>query len=293
MKKGSLLLLMFARRVLARNALAQYGRAGFAVCLILFISFLAVPVFGDSSTVAMESIILDSFDGSPYKIDGVEYHYNWKAVASKFTTKTDDQVFPVLAPVTTAPQALQRQNANAKSLGLQGSFDRRGFNWVDIYPTYADGDGQPIEIPLRGRTRFIDVWVWGSNLDYTLEAYIRDNQGMIHTVLMGHLRYAGWKNLRTAVPSGLPMVSNVLPRSTHATTFVKFRVWTNPAERTYVDLSRDQNGKITKLVPFYIYFSQLKVLNDVYETVYDGDILAEPLEIEKVWSGTASAGNNE
>jgi hypothetical protein len=123
-----------------------------------------------------------------------------------------------------------------------------------------------------------------------LEAYVRDNQGIMHMIPMGSLRYTGWKNLRVAVPNGIPMVSNVLPRSTHNTTFVKFRVWTNPNERTYVDLTRDSNGKITKLVPFYVYFAQLKVLSDIYESVYDGDLLAEPLEVEKVWSG---AGNNE
>ncbi|GMO27410.1 MAG: flagellar filament outer layer protein FlaA [Termitinemataceae bacterium] len=265
-----------------------------SACLIIFLSFLTMPAYSDSSTVAMESIILDNFDGTPYKIDGVDTHYTWKTDASKFITKTDSQQFPVLTPVSTAPTALIRQNPNAKSLGLQGSFDRRGWNWIDIYPTYTDGDGQPIEIPLRGRTRFVDLWVWGSNLDYTLEAYIRDNRGIIHTIPMGSLRFAGWRNLRTEVPSGIPMVSNILPRSTHKTTFVKFRVWTNPSERTFVDLERDKNGKITNLIPFYIYFAQVKVLSDIYETIYDGDLLAEPLEIKKVWDGTGTAaGNNE
>jgi hypothetical protein len=261
--------------------------------LIAIVSFGALPVFGDSSTVAMESRILDSFDGSPYTIDNVEYHYTWKAVGSKFITKeAGDQTFPVVNPVPTAPQALTRQNPEAKSLGLQGSFDRKGWNWIDVYPTHADGDGAAIEIPLLGRTRFIDLWVWGSNLDYTLEAYIRDNQGIIHMIPMGSLRYAGWRNLRVEVPAGIKMVSNVLPRSTHNTSFVKFRVWTNPTERTYVDLERDPNGKITKLIPFYVYFAQLKVLTDVYETVYDGDLLAEPLQIEQVWSGAEPAGGN-
>ncbi|GHT48567.1 membrane protein [Spirochaetia bacterium] len=264
------------------------------VALITLFSVGALPVFGDSSTVAMESITLDSFDGSPYRIDGVDYHYVWKAVGSKFITKTDSQVFPIVNPVTTGPQSLIRQNPEAKSLGIQGAFDRKGYNWIDIYPTHADGDGLPIEIPLRGRTRFVDMWVWGANLDYTLEVYLRDNQGMIHSIKLGNLHYSGWKNLRAAVPNGIPMVSNVLPRSTHATSFVKFRVWTNPMERTYVDLTRDSNGKIMKLVPFYIYFSNLKVLSDIYETFYDGDLLAEPLHIEQVWSGAnATAGNNE
>ncbi|GMO48453.1 MAG: flagellar filament outer layer protein FlaA [Termitinemataceae bacterium] len=287
MKRGSF--------VSVRMLRSDVNRLTVCFALLAIVSFGALPVFGDSSTVALESRILDKFDGSPYIIDNVEHHYTWKAVGSKFITKTDAQTFPIVTPVTAAPQALSRQNPEAKSLGLQGAFDRKGWNWIDIYPTESDGDN-PVEIPLLGRTRFIDAWVWGSNLDYTLEAYIRDNRGIIHTVTLGSLRYQGWRNLRTAVPESLPMISNILPRSTHATTFVKLRVWTRPGERTFVDLERDQNGKIVKLIPFYIYISQLKVLSDVYETVYDGDLLAEPQKIEEIWSGVDTAappaGNN-
>jgi hypothetical protein len=261
-------------------------------CLVLFVSLLAAPAFSDSETIAYESIILDNFDGSPYAIDGEEYNYTWKADGSKFSTKTDSQTFPVISPVATAPQALLRQKPDIKSLGVQGAFDRHGYNWIDIYPTYSEGDGQPAEIPLNGRTRAIDLWVWGSNLNYSLNAYIRDNQGIVHEIPLGSLKYAGWKNLRANVPTGIPMVSNVLPRSTHVSTFVKFRLLTNPQERTYVDLKRDVNGKITQIVPFYLYISQLKVLADIYETVYDGDELAYPKNTEALWSNTGAANNN-
>ncbi|MDR0409500.1 MAG: flagellar filament outer layer protein FlaA [Spirochaetaceae bacterium] len=260
-------------------------------CLVLFVSLLAIPAFSDSETIAYESIILDDFDGSPYEIDGEEYHYTWKAVGSKFSTKTDTQSFPVVSPVATAPQALLRQKPDIKSLGIQGAFDRHGFNWIDIYPTYSDGDGQPTEIPLNGRTRMIDLWAWGSNLSYRLEAYIRDYQGRIHEIPLGNLKFAGWKNLRANVPISIPMISNVLPRSTHVSTFVKFRLWTDPDERTYVDLKRDMNGKITQIVPFYLYISQLKVLSDIYETVYDGDELAYPKNTEALWANVENADN--
>ncbi|MDR2658910.1 MAG: flagellar filament outer layer protein FlaA [Spirochaetaceae bacterium] len=258
-------------------------------CLVLFLSLLAVPVFSDNETLSYESIILDNFDGSPYIIDGDEYHYTWKADGSKFSTKTGNQTFPVISPVSTAPQALLRQKPDSKSLGIQGAFDRHGYNWIDIYPTYTDGDGQSAEIPLNGRTRMIDVWVWGSNLNYSLNAYIRDNQGIIHEIQMGSLKFSGWRNLRANVPTGIPMVSNVLPRSTHVSTFVKFRLWTTPQERTYVDLRRDINGKIVEIIPFYLYLSQLKVLADIYESIYDGDELAYPKNTDALW---ANAGVN-
>ncbi|MDR2467745.1 MAG: flagellar filament outer layer protein FlaA [Spirochaetaceae bacterium] len=241
----------------------------------------------------MESRILDKFDGSPYVVDGEEYHYTWKVAASKFATKTGEQAFPVINVITTGPTALTRMagDTGAKSLGIQGAFDRTGFNWIDIYPTRTDdADGTPAEIPLLGRTRFLDVWVWGSNLNYRLEAYIRDNRGVMHVIPMGSLRYTGWKNLRSAVPTGIPMVSNVIPRSTHSTSFVKFRLWTDPKERTYVDIERDKVGKITRIVPFYVYLSQLKVLSDIYETIYDGDELANPKVTTRLWSGAGGDG---
>jgi hypothetical protein len=261
-------------------------------CLVVFISLPVAWAFSDSNTVALESKVLDNFDGTPYKIDGEEYNYTWKAAGSKFSTKTDAQTFPVISPIAALPEALSRQNPNAKSLGIQGAFDRFGYNWIDIYPTLSDGDGQPVEIPLEGRTRFVDTWVWGSNLNYYMEIYIRDNKGIIHTLPMGSLKYIGWRNLRATVPSWIPMVANVLPRSTHVTTFVKFRIWTNPEEKTFVELKRDVTGKITEIVPFYVYIAQLKVLADIYETVYDGDELAYPKKTEELWSAGAGANQN-
>jgi hypothetical protein len=257
-------------------------------CLVPFVSLLAVPAFSDSNTVDLETKVLDTFDGTPYVVDGEEYRFTWRVAGSKFSTKTDDKTFPIVSPIATAPQSLLRQKPEIKSLGIQGSFDRQGYNWIDIYPTLADGDGQPVEIPLQGRIRLIDVWVWGSNLNYSLEVYLRDIRGIIHQIPIGRLNYAGWKNLRVDVPPGIPMVSNTLPRTTVESKFVKFRLWTNPEEKTYVNVKRDVSGKITEIVPFYVYISQLKVLADVYESVYDGDELSYPKNTDALWSATVA-----
>jgi hypothetical protein len=274
-----------------------------AVFPVFFLGLLVAPAFADGSTVEILSRVLDNFDGTPYVLnegflpDGtasnVEHRYTWQAVASKYTTKTADQSFPQVGIVNTAPIALQRAGGpnGGKSLGIQGSFDRRGYNWVDIYPTEAD---VRTEIPLLGRTRAIDVWVWGANLNYTLEAYIRDNRGMIHIIPLGSLRYIGWKNLRANVPEGIPLVANVMPRGTYDTSFVKFRLWTDPNERTYLGLERDAQGGISKIIPFYVYIAQLKVLTDVFESIYDGDQLGNPRYIEQLWQNTgAEAANNQ
>jgi len=265
-----------------------------AIFSFVIIGIFAIPLaFADSNTIEMESRILDNFDGTPYTVGGEQYHYTWKAVASKFTTKNGAQVFPIYQIVDTAPTTLARiaqsEGKTAKSFGVQGCFDRRGYNWIDIYPTITGGDGSPTEIPLLGRTRALDLWVWGSNLRYYFEAYIRDNQGMIHVIPMGSLYYEGWKNLRATIPESIPMVSKIIPRSTSLTTFVKFRLWTSPGERTFLDVKRDARGNILSIIPFYLYIAQVKVLSDVYETVYDGDALADPTETEKIWSESASS----
>jgi hypothetical protein len=64
----------------------------------------------------------------------------------------------------------------------------------------------------------------------------------------------------------------VLPRLA-ALTFVKFRVWTQPAEP--VD-------------NFYIYFDEFKVTTDVFESIYDGDELSNPERVQELWN----AGSN-
>jgi hypothetical protein len=279
-----------------------------AIFSILFLGTLTVSVFADNSTPEVISRILDGFNGKPYVItegvapDGTqltrEYKFTWKAAASKFTTKTANVSYPQVGVVNTIPAALQRLPSDGefgiqKSLGVQASFDRLGHNWVDVYPTLTEGDGAPAEIPLLGRTQAVDVWVWGSNKNCNLEAYIRDNRGVIHVIQLGSLRYTGWRNLRGPVPASAPLVANVIPRSTHATTFVKFRIWTDPNEKPYIDVNRDPtSGRVLNITPIYVYFSQLKVLTDTYESFYDGDQLGNPAYIERLWNADGAAGGN-
>jgi hypothetical protein len=229
--------------------------------------------FGDDITINSTSIILESFDGdSPY---------DWSVTGSKFATKTDDGEWPQSTLVAAWPQALHginREGKDLKALGIWGKFDRQGFNWIDIYP--VDGEGgeggddegfNNVEIPIPGRIQYMDLWVWGSNLDYRLEAYFRDYQGVVHVVDLGHLNYQGWRNLQVRIPARIPQSKRVLPRLA-ALTFIKFRVWTPPTE---------------PVSDFRIYFDQFKILTDTYESLFDGDELALPERIEELWN----AGN--
>jgi len=212
-----------------------------------------------------------------------KFEFNWAMSASKFATKSTDndgnQVsYPIMSYVETWPIALygyNREKNDIKSLGIHGKFDRQGYNWMDLYP--VSSDGKPYEIRLPGRIRYIDLWVWGSNLDYLLEAYVRDYQGAVHRVPMGNLAYSGWKALRANIPTYIRQSKRVLPHFAQLR-FVKFRIWTTPGE---------------KVDDFYIYVKQLKVLSDTFESPFDGDELSDPDYYPQLWANGDSPSNNQ
>jgi hypothetical protein len=136
-----------------------------------------------------------------------------------------------------------------------------------VYPT--TGEDEPFEIPMPGRVQYLDMWIWGSNLNYYVEAYIRDYRGVVHVLNLGDVNHNGWQNHRANVPNTVPQSKRVLPRLA-ALRFVKFRIWTRPTE--YVG-------------NFYIYFDQFKVLTDSFESIYDGDELADPARVDELWAG--------
>jgi len=112
------------------------------------------------------------------------------------------------------------------------------------------------------------MWVWGSNLNYSLEAYFRDYNGFIHAIDMGSIGHTGWKNLSAQIPASIAQQKRILPHLA-SLTFVKFRIWTGPMER--VD-------------NFYVYFNQFKILTDTFETYFDGDDLADPSKVQEFWA---------
>jgi hypothetical protein len=231
----------------------------FIVSLIFFACLSVAPLFADANTVALESIIIETFDGdSPYEwvTDGIK------------ASKKDYGLFPVY------PQALFRlaeETEGKQSFGLNGKFQHQGYNWIDIYPVGKDNpEGGAVPIPLRGFVRYVDVWAWGSNLNYRLEVYLRDYRGTIHRIDMGSLRFLGWKNLQAAIPPNFPMTDRALPLKSTSSEFVKFRLWTAPYERV--------NN-------FYLYLDQLKVLSDTFSTRFDGDELADEAKAADLWAG--------
>jgi len=266
------------------------------VFLVLFLAGAALAAFGDDLTVNLESKIVDSFDNTEDSI------YVWRKEASRYAVGKDPadkdnpsfanmgleegDFFPKINHFEIWPMALFRNNRDQKelrSLGIWGKFKRMGYNWIDIYPTLkSEGDeAGPYEIPIPGRVRYLDLWAWGSNLNYYMEAYLRDEQGVVHIIYLGNLGFQGWKNLRAGIPTAIPQrkriildptSSNTLPtmdRNAIFLKFIKFRIWTTP---------REMVGN------FYIYLDHFKVLTDTFFSLYDGDDLTDPEWIRENWT---------
>jgi hypothetical protein len=241
-----------------------------AICLILMACIAVFKTFGDNVTSVIETRVLETFfdDESPFE---------WRVEASRFATNNDNGVWPQVRSFLPAWPAMAYGRGNPaeenqqRSLGVRGSFDRRGYNWIDIFPVEAgaDEDASGTVITVPGRARAIDMWVWGSNRRYHLEAYFRDHVGGIHVIELGTINHQGWRNMRANVPARVPQSRIGLPRFA-ALEFLKFRIWTEPTER--VD-------------DFFVYFHNFRVLTDVFEMPFDGDEVATPEFIQENWNG--------
>jgi len=258
------------------------------VCFVILACLIVMPASGDERTRAMNTIVLESFNGdTTHKWDDGRhqrtYEFSWALSASKFATKnTDDEGNEVSYPLSTYvrawPGAMFGYNRDdLKSLGIRARFDRQGYNWIDVYPVSGDGqDAQPFEIPLPGRVRFFNVWVWSANIDCYIEAIVRDYQGIVHTLSFGSIAHTGWRKLMATVPNSIHQTKRREP--SHAgLRFVKFRVWTQPTE---------------KVGDFYIYFKQFDTVTDTFESMFDGDQLADPDLIPGLWASGDGLSNS-
>jgi len=254
-----------------------------AICLSFVIVFMlaATSVFADDETVNLESYVVQTFDEPDAQ--------PWFLIGSKFATKG----YPKLAYAKSWPVALFGTSGGGKdirSLGVAMLFDRKEYNWVDLVPGKKSGEGdnptyEPIELPLPGRVKMLDVWIWSGNYDYYLEAYVRDYKGIVHTLEMGSLTHIGWRNFRVNIPTSIPQSKKYLPKRENLT-LVKFRIWTRPTEIVAAHAGPDATLQEKAI---YFYFDQLKVLTDTFESLFDGDSLTDPKVIEDTWGSADSS----
>ena len=187
----------------------------FLILSILF--FLTGTATAERITEILESKIIESFDNPENREEAEWPSHRWVIRGSKFSTKITDEEgnvtdsYPKHTYVTTWPDALfgpNKEGRDLKVLGIHGKFDRKGYNFIEILPVEEENDqeGDPIFKPIRlpGKTKIIDLWVWGSNYNYYLEVHIRDYKGIVHVLQLGDLDYTGWENLSVRIPTSIP-----------------------------------------------------------------------------------------
>jgi hypothetical protein len=206
----------------------------------------------------IRSIVLEDFENNSK---------NWKVSASRFTTEGYPQMKFNVEGVPIALTGSYAEGENKYVAGIRGSFTRKGYNRINIYPEQ--------EIVVPGHAKKIDVWVWGANYYYTLEAHLRDYRGIVYRIPLGSLHFMGWRNLSTVIPTQIPQYVRYLPME-KPLTFVRFVIWTEPTER--VD-------------DYIIYLDHFKVMTDVYRERFDGDRLAD--NWKEIWTEPGGAGSKE
>ncbi len=238
-----------------------------AMCLIM-----PITAFADS-LITKEAIVVESFDGEGLTNNGGSGNpVIWKAEGSKFSTEG----YPKSAYANAFPidlfGASPENEADLNSFALLGSYTRKGYNYLAMIPGAGEGDewvADPLVLP--GKVEYIDLWVWGSNFNYSLEVHIIDFEGIVHVLELGSLKHSGWKHLYVKVPSSIKQSRQYLPYFA-GLKLTKLVVRTDPEERV------DQ---------FYLYIDQLKVLTDTHVSNFDGNDLTSQDKIDEIWGGSS------
>jgi hypothetical protein len=84
---------------------------------------------------------------------------------------------------------------------------------------------------------------------------------------MDSIQFAGWRNMVAKIPSSLPQARRYIPRY-QALEITKLVIWTAPDE---------------KVDDFYVFFDEVNVLTDLFESRFDGDNLADADILNDLW----------
>ncbi len=220
-----------------------------------------VPAVAEEVVESYVSKIIDTFDEPSKSM--------WMVQGSRFIASG----YPQLGFVKDWPEQLfgnNPENLTLYAMGVHGSFNRKAYNYIEIVPAKKGSSGsmEPSPIPLPGNVETLDLWVWGGNFRYWLDVHLRDYQGVDHVLRLGDLNYPGWRNLGASIPNSIPQSQPYLP-SLQGLQLTKFVLWTRPEE---------------KVDDFYVFFDELKIMTDLYETRFDGEELADPQTLQKLWS---------
>ncbi len=237
---------------------------GAALTCILF--FSAALVTAQDTTVNLQVRSLISFN-DPTQAG------NWIVQGSKFAT----QGFPEYRMVKSWPDVLYGRNKDNKdlySMGIHSKFDRKGYNYIEIIPAKKDSSGAlvPTAIPIPGKVQRMDLWLWGSNYDYSMDIFLRDYRGIDHVLHLGTLAFIGWRDLAVTIPGAIPQSRRYIPQF-QGLELTKLVIWTSPNE---------------KVDDYWVFLNDLTILTDLYQTRYDGENLADPEYLNQLWQQASS-----
>lgn len=237
------------------------GLKVFVNLALLFV--LCIPAFSQPSSKSQEIFLIDNFDA--------ETEWSWTVNASRFVAEG----YPKISYFNGVPNSLKvltKSDVEPKVLGVKVAYNRKGDNWMEIFPVK---DGQNYEIPLIGNVQQIDFWAWGANYLYYLEVLIRDADGRVHVLPAGNMRFNGWKNMIVSIPGWINQHSR-LRSGPENLSFVGFRVRSDAAE--YVD-------------DYTIYFDNVKYMTNSLSYIYDGYELKDS-DFSNAEQGSVAGKNN-
>ena len=219
--------------------------------MVIFLVSATILLSHDEDSEIVRSFTVEDFDGASAP--------QWTVRGSRFV---DGEVLRSQI-VSAWPKVLFGENPDEarRAFGIRGGFTRQGHNYIEIIPP-----GGSIE--LAGLVSELDLWAWGTNLDYYVTAQIQDYRGIYHTLEMGSIKHLGWRKLSARIPSSVPQLRD-RPSNQPNITLIKLVLWTEPTERV---------GE------FYVYFDELRSFGDLYKRRTDGSELSEPEFVEENWS---------
>lgn len=232
---------------------------GTALAMALIFSAAFVMADEQTQTIATRNIVT---------FDDPATASNWIVQGSKYATSG----FPQMQLVKAWPEALygfNTDNKNLYAMGVHGRFDRKSYNYIEIIPAAKDSSGKlaPTTIPLPGRVQNLNMWVWGANYNFWIDAYIRDYQGIDHVLHMGSIMFPGWRNLSATISPSIPQSRSYIPRYA-GLVLTKLVLWTAPDE---------------KVDDFYFFLDEIDIITDLFETRFDGEQLANPVTLNNLW----------
>jgi hypothetical protein len=230
----------------------------FRISIPFLIAFFSTLVaYNSSMKKKMSHIVTEIW----YNFEGDEAEFQFEMSSFGVKDKSGVRRYPHV------PNGLgDSKNTSEESLGISASFERKGYNWIDIFPDPGKAKGK-----FPGQVKSVDMWVWGGNFLYRLEIILQDFRGYIYALPMGDLQYFGWRNKNISIPGSIPQDEPYAPR-TKGLRFKKFRIYSTPGER--VDR-------------FHCFFDYFKIVTDSYKEQYDG------WELEKVIQNEVENDNQQ